>query len=104
MLRLAIPLILRLAESKSFAFLIPSVGAVDTPGFDGSCEDVSNTDTLRMITNFLLDECVYISNVHPFFLFTDGNFQDTTTTESSMVLCISNGYLTLGLVASPAAI
>ena len=44
------------------------VTIVDTPGFDDSGEDVSDTDTLRMITNFLLDECVYISNFRPLFL------------------------------------
>jgi len=38
---------------------------VNTPGFDNSCSEVTDTDILKMkITAFLLDQCVY-----PFRLF-----------------------------------
>ncbi|KIM43891.1 hypothetical protein M413DRAFT_370843 [Hebeloma cylindrosporum] len=48
------------SEVKVVRFLDPLSGRkitiVDTPGFDDSRADVSDTDTLRIITNFLLDE------------------------------------------------
>jgi len=37
---------------------------VDTPGFDDSRSEVTDTDILKKITAFLLDQCV-----HPFHLF-----------------------------------
>lgn len=45
-----------------------NVSIVDTPGFDDSRVGVSDTDTLRSITNFLLDECVYIPSFRSLFL------------------------------------
>lgn len=44
------------------------VTIVDTPGFDDSRAGVSDTDTLRTITNFLLDEWVYASNFRIAFI------------------------------------
>lgn len=69
-------------------------------GFDGLREDVSDTDTLRTIIRRVR---LYLERP-PIVSFTDGNFQDTTRIERLIVLCVSNGYPTLGLVASPAAI
>jgi len=55
------------------------VTIVDTPGFDDSRPNLSNTDILKKITDFLLEECVYIQS---FVTRTNGNLQDMTRNES----------------------
>jgi hypothetical protein len=47
-----------------------NVVLVDTPGFDDSRSNVSDTDTLKKITEFLLHEWVYyVQNFLPLFIF-----------------------------------
>ena len=44
------------------------VTIVDTPGFDDSRADFSDTKILKTIADFLLKECVYLSDFNPLLL------------------------------------
>jgi predicted GTPase len=45
-----------------------NVTIVDTPGFGDSRSGVTDTDILQKIANYLLEECISLSNLHPLFL------------------------------------
>ena len=51
------------SEIQVVRFVDPSssrnIVIVDTPGFDDSRSEVTDTDILKKITAFLLDQCVY---------------------------------------------